>query len=564
MSRETLPSTAAWWIFRKDAALLWPLAVVFIGLGILLNVLVYRTLPFGASGGGGVDIALAKFAVMLTWVLLVTLLVQQDPLPGSSQDWVVRPVRRADLLFGKLLGLLILIHIPIFLTIATACVTAGFRFARILPPALLGNLYGACLITLPVMAIAALTRTVLEAVLTALAVAVSVAVAFFLYAFILHAFILHGPPETSFAVWHEVIWVWGVVSLFLIVSIGIATLVLSYVWRRVRAAKVLFSCGIFVAIAVLLSPWRLAYAVQQWLSPAAPARAVSLAFAPGAAAALDGRNPEWTELMLRYTPKQSLFLPSSEMMESIILPRTVRIVLPFKVNGVPAGTILHADHVALRITGPEGGVYRGPGWNFDLRVHAPGSSLLGVAINVPKALYDRLAHRPASLRLEFALTLIRPRAFELGIPSEGRLAGLGRCTVREQAGNMGPVPDVACMRVGLEPCVTAQFDPLPGGLIGDEMLHCPLDYEPASLQGTLTLVNHFEIKVTPLVYNAVAGRAYFAVSKAHITLSEYVPVAHFMRTVALQDVDLAAWRYRPKTPIGAVIRPKLAHTSQTQ
>jgi hypothetical protein len=555
MTHKTLPSAAAWWIFRKDVRLLWPLAVVFIGLEVLLNVLVSLTLPYGASAGRRVEIGLTSLAVILIWALLVTLIVQQDPLPGSNQDWVVRPVRRADLLFGKVLSFIILIHVPIFLTVTTACVITGFSFGQILPAALLGNLYVACVVTMPVMAIAAVTRTVLEALLTALGVAFGVAVAFVLYDFI-HRLLFHSPPETGFAVWHEVIWVGGVVSVLLIASTGIATLLLSYGWRKLWLAKILFGCGVIMAVAALLLPWRLAYAVQQWLSPAPLARVVSLTFAPDAAAALEQRNPEWTELMLRYTPKQDLPLIPTEALEGIILPRAVRIVLPFKVTGVPAGTILHGDHVALRITGPRGGVYRGSGWNFDLQVHEPGASLLGVALNIPKGLYERLAHRPLNLRLEFALTLLRPHAFELGIPSRARLPGLGRCAVREQAGAMGPIADVACMRMGLEPCVTAQFDPSPGGgLIGDELLHCPLDYEPALLQRARRPINHFEIKVLPLVSGPGAGRTRFSVSNSRITLSEYLPMAHFMRSVALQDVDLANWSYRPKTPGAATRKP---------
>ena len=113
---------------------------------------------------------------------------------------------------------------------------------------------------------------------------------------------------------------------------------------------------------------------------------------------------------------------------------------------------------------------------------------------------------------------------------------------------MGPIADVACMRVGLEPCITAAFDPSSGGgLMGDELLHCPLDYKPALLQRARQPINHFEVKVWPLVFGAAAGRTRFSVSTSHITLSEYLPLAHFMRIIALQDVDLANWRYRPKT-----------------
>lgn len=570
MSHKTLPSAAAWWIFRKDVRLLWPLAVSFVALEILLNVLVSLPLPYDASAGSRVEIGLTALATLLIWALLVTLIVQQDPLPGSNQDWVVRPIRRADLLFGKVLSFIILIHVPIFLTVTAACVITGFTFGQILPAALLGNLYLACAVTMPVMAIAAVTRTVLEALLTALGVAFGVALAFVLYFFI-HRLLFQSPPETGIAVWHEVIWVGGLVSVLLIALTGIATLLLSYGWRNALLAKILFSCGIIAAATALLLPWRLAYVVQQWLSPAPLARVVSLAFAPDAAPALKQRNPEWTELMLRYTPKQNLPLIPSESIEGIILPRAVRIVLPFKATGVPAGTILHGDHVALRITGPRGVVYRGSGWNFDLEVHKPGASLLGVAINIPKRLYEQLAHRPVNVRLEFALTLMRTRGFVLRIPSEARLPGLGRCAIREQAGAMGPIADVACMRVGLEPCITAAFDPSSGGgLMGDELLHCPLDYEPALLQRARQPINHFEVKVWPLVFGAAAGRTRFSVSTSHITLSEYLPLAHFMRIIALQDVDLANWRYRPKTrgtaawvPSPSALRyTRAAHASQ--
>lgn len=575
MNRQALPSGAVWWIFRKDLALLWPLAALSIGLIGLCATPLFQDV----SGGRSVPRVVTAFACLIPWILLVTLIVQQDPTPGSDQDWLVRPVRRADVLAAKVLGVIAMIHVPLFLGVVTRDFAEGFRLAQAVPAALLINLQAACGITLPVMAVAATSRSVAEALITALVAAAGAAIAVLLY---VGSFLVPFHTEPALGACPGVQWVWILATALLTILTGAMTILLAYLWRRVRAAKIVFCLGMALAVTVFLFPWRLAYAIGEWLAPAGPVPAVAISFAPDTAATFARRTPPWTSLLLRDDPQNRFSYPVpllENMKQTDVSSKEVRIALPFKVTGLPAGTILHGDAVAVRIKGQRRVVYRGMGWSFDVPAHAAdGTELLGEAIDIPTDIYERLAHRTASVRIEFALTLMRRRSFALAIPSTALLPRLGRCTVRNQGGSAGPSLSVAslsveCMAVGRKPCVTVQFDPFSGNRTGIEAVSCPLDYAPSLLSRLgLEPLNRFALQIPPSVAT-YGGSTLFSVSPAAvtpssaITLSEFWPVAHFVRSLAVKDVDLSAWRYRPKVSppaanapvsvaMGTLVRPR--------
>ena len=86
-----------WRIFRKDCGQLWPLvAVVAMAQGA--NAALWFGLGHFREPRG-----LLIFAELLSWLVLlgmatlIAAVVQEDTLPGVSQDWLIRPIRRSDL-----------------------------------------------------------------------------------------------------------------------------------------------------------------------------------------------------------------------------------------------------------------------------------------------------------------------------------------------------------------------------------------------------------------------------------------------------------------------------------
>jgi hypothetical protein len=56
--------------------------------------------PFGNAPLAALSSILGLVSLVATALLIVTV-VQQDAIPGLTQDWLVRPIRRRDLLLSK-------------------------------------------------------------------------------------------------------------------------------------------------------------------------------------------------------------------------------------------------------------------------------------------------------------------------------------------------------------------------------------------------------------------------------------------------------------------------------
>src|SRR5580692_9540533 len=113
-------------IFRKDWTLLWRFAagvgaLYVIEMVAMLRIGRFRGAPLAGPGAAGrADLALFTLTnvfptvCMLASAFLIVAIVQQDAIPGVRQDWLIRPIRRLDLLVAKMLGVLLMVLGPIF------------------------------------------------------------------------------------------------------------------------------------------------------------------------------------------------------------------------------------------------------------------------------------------------------------------------------------------------------------------------------------------------------------------------------------------------------------------
>ena len=91
-----------WHIFKKDWKLMWRPAAAVATLE-----LAYAFIRLESEFDQGNPV-LQQFSTLLTmlWVvasvILVVMLVHQDALPGTKQDWLTRPIRRGDVMIAKL------------------------------------------------------------------------------------------------------------------------------------------------------------------------------------------------------------------------------------------------------------------------------------------------------------------------------------------------------------------------------------------------------------------------------------------------------------------------------
>ncbi|MGH8259667.1 MAG: hypothetical protein ACREUG_08250, partial [Steroidobacteraceae bacterium] len=149
----------AWHILRKDLRLLWALAVTVAAVecgaaGLQLWVDWYS--------GPGRLVRIAYLLSVLSFLGMVFLTVSalhQDPVPGMRQDWLVRPIRRRDLLLAKLLFILLAVQAPALLIDVAAGLAHGMALTAVLDAALARNVAILCFFTLPAAALGAVTRS---------------------------------------------------------------------------------------------------------------------------------------------------------------------------------------------------------------------------------------------------------------------------------------------------------------------------------------------------------------------------------------------------------------------
>ena len=249
-----------WHIMRKDWKLFWPLVV-----GVALIGWIER---IADSSWGVFRERLAALAMMTVYLgplsllavaILIVLVVQADAIPGLRQDWLVRPIRRKDLLLSKLLFVALLVQGPIFVAEVIQGLAAGFPLSQAIGAPLSRSLSMFLMFDLPVLTFAGLTRNVLEALGAALAVGVGVALC------VNANFSLH--PESMLDMTGGVSWVtdtlqttWGMIA-------AAGLLLLLYFRRKTNFARWIFGAATAVWLFAALLPWQAAFAVQERFSP---------------------------------------------------------------------------------------------------------------------------------------------------------------------------------------------------------------------------------------------------------------------------------------------------------
>jgi len=113
-------------ILRKDWLLLWPMVVLVTAIQAGVEWASYRAGLFGADAAAVELLRPLTLAWYAGIAALAVAVVQQDPLPGIDQDWLVRPLRRRDLLIAKILFVAMRISMPMFMVNVMHALARGF------------------------------------------------------------------------------------------------------------------------------------------------------------------------------------------------------------------------------------------------------------------------------------------------------------------------------------------------------------------------------------------------------------------------------------------------------
>ena len=460
-------SSMAWNIFRKDWKLLWPLAIAVAGLQALLGWVRFGFEPFAASQAQEALAGIISLVLIIAMILLIVLAVQQDAIPGVTQDWLVRPIRRRDLLLAKLLGVVLLIHGPIFVVNMVHGLAEGFSLGPLLRATLLGGFEIALLFTLPAMAIAGLTRSLTEALLGSLAVILGLILTHLVITRALHVY--SATSGTGLA------WIWDSLSHFILLLSTVAVLLLQYFRRTTNRSRMLLAGGLALFLVSRYLPWHPAFAIQRWLSPdPGAAQSVLIAVDPALrhqpSDAIEDRlaTQLFTEDSDADTGKTAAAKDTKDTQDAQDtkdthdIKDTIPILLPLRFSGLPHGVILHADRAEIRLLDDDNEVvFRRTGQIFDVSPpdSSEGSALVYQSVPIPARIYRRLQDQTLRLTADYSMTLLRAHLLPpLPAPNgQRRLPEAGRCASRMT--HDGAAIEVSCRTAGeLPPCLSMTLE----------------------------------------------------------------------------------------------------------
>ena len=242
---------------------------------------------------------------------LVGRVVLAEAIPGDRQFWITRPYRWKSLLGAKLLFIIAFVNLPILLAQIYIVLIAGFPLGSSIPGLLWVQLLLFAFV-LPFVAFATLsTNKLFQLILFALAV------------------LLWGlASATGSGALSGVGWISGYVAFILLLASGVVILWIQYQSRRTVLSRWLAAGGVTISTVFLSTiPWTLAFALQSHLSK---------------------QNTLGTSLQvgLSHTPVET-FWPAQ------LKPKVV-LHIPVSVEGIPDGTELQPDGLAITFEGSEG------------------------------------------------------------------------------------------------------------------------------------------------------------------------------------------------------------------
>lgn len=507
-----------WHIVRKDWRLLWPL-VTLVAIVQAANAGLQIALGhFGEPPALALVGEVFPYVVCLGVVLVIVATVHQDALPGATQDWLVRPIQRRELLAAKLLFVLMTVHVPMVLADVIHGASAGFTIAASARAAAMHSTVVIAVLDVPAFALAALTRSATEVLVGFVAMwlvvllGVGAGVA---------ARAGAPPPFASTGMQ----WMTPVFWSMLAAVAAIVVVPLQYFRRAIIKARMIVAGAVLLAPTLSFSSWSAAFVVQQWLSPKpSAARAIAVNFDP--------------------RPPRAFARDGSEAATNTAL-------LPLVISGAEADSIVASDRTVARLIDQRGvllfaGSTTGGRLRDDFSVHIGSEGAVHVLQRVvlPEKVYRHVGAAVVRAEFDYSLTLFEHDATGAmpAIDGSSRSDGFGWC--RTQLDQDGDDVEVACLTIRSAPtCIGAILENPTAGRANPERLSCAPDYIPFALHVLPDALSQFGGGVK---FRDPQGLIRFPVdgsqlSNARVRLTSYRPVAHFTRRVVIPELRPADW-----------------------
>ena len=534
-----------WHIFKKDVRLLWPFVLGAAGIQFALAGVRYLL-----DHGQVTDVeALSTLyqlllpATFLSAGLLIATAVHQDAIPGVRQDWLVRPVKRRDLLLAKLLFALVMVHGSILLADTFQALANGFSLGQSLASAATRGLLLLGFLSLPAAAFASLTRNMTEAIIGAVLVYLGIVASSQLLA------VSRSLQPTTTRTGLQ--WI-ALLSVTAVLLLGATIILRLQYFKRGTALSRWLTVGVLaLAFSARFIPWQFAFGLEQRLSTV-----------PGAG----------LPIVPTYEPRLDKFrLPKG------IVPgpgdQASIVYLPTHFIGLPDDAVLSVDRSQVRLVAADGKVlYTGgadallirkechqgpvhftigsPDLRFvreietdDLTVPRDGEAWIYQGIAFPRGLYAHIKDQPLRLTIDYSLTLLQGNLST--IPALGAvqvLPDLGRCTTRMD--DEGDDIQLHCMQAGHAPsCASVFLEDVPSGRKNPAAFSCSPDYAPFLVQFVPDGISRFGGEIR---FHDLSGLAKYPVDaselpKSRLVIRVYRARDHFTRQLIIPEIRLSDW-----------------------
>jgi hypothetical protein len=537
----------AWHIFKKDMVLLWPVvllsALAQVGMDVLASAM--DASPQLSYLRPLTQLAVA--GVFLAIVFTTALGVQQEPIPGTSQDWLVRPIRRRDLFVAKLLFVVLAVQAPMLFADLIQVVTHGFSVGEALGAALARNLLIFLTVSLPALAFAAMTRSVGQFIAAGIAyllatIAVTVVLS-------LTARLAGQEQVTNPLAWSGVAWIPQLAARIVLAAGAAVALLLLYRSRRIAVARSVFPVFALLSALATLLPWSWIFAIQQGAQAAPAGAQASVTFdstapryrpAPGENADVYSAGAGQVQLRGRAASD----VPAETRARNA--QRDVTVYAPVRIAELPAGARPWADQAHVRLSDADGKVvFEGRGDDLKTVGGGAGPNVLAyVAIRVPGLLYQQAKDRSLTLQIDFSLSVLSPQPAQsmAALGADEALPGLGRCTSGRDSD--GDEIELRCLTPRNPPsCLSAALDDPAAGRRNPEVLICAPNYAPYATRSFPDAFSRFEVEAP---FRDRLGVAAYPVNadqlgRARVALTRYEASAHLVRRVAAAGLRLRDW-----------------------
>lgn len=434
-------------IFKKDARRLWWEIAVTLGV---LAMLVHFDSTRNDFIPGPME-ALLNLLVPAAWSYLIAMLIHQEALVGDRQFWITRPYPRFALLGAKLLFLLAFIHLPSFLADVIIVAARGFQPLHFLPSLVGKQVLIGCVLTLPVTALATVTRNLAQFVLAGIVLAAG-------------AGLLANNFEQYYP-WISVDTVRRNIAVGVIAAAAAAIVLLQYARMRTVLSRTLGIAAV-VASALIFVYTPREYTVGFSCAAAGTDSPVSIGLAKGRELPPAASRRQWPQTSAQF-------------------------LIPINTSGIPEGRRVALDQLRFSIIGPDG-----ERWAMSSRARTgrPPTDLVGAWfwimenseawqwITIERRTYGRIGIRTVHISGKAAVALYREGEqviMPLG-PDASAVPGLGRCSSAiTQHPNRPEMLKVICespsrlpFRTGVT-LVDTQTGTAWNQILGDSMPHLP-------------------------------------------------------------------------------------------